>query len=56
MQANVLDCYPDDGEATGLRREHVNLIGTLPYVAEEALNGIGSLNVPVHDLRKLVEC
>ena len=50
MQADILDRCSNDGEATGLRREHVDLIGALPHIAEEALNGIGSLNVSVHAL------
>ena len=37
VQTDILDRCPDDGEATGLGREHVNLIGTLPYVAEQTL-------------------
>ncbi|HEX6477425.1 MAG TPA: hypothetical protein VF043_01175 [Ktedonobacteraceae bacterium] len=44
MQADVLDRHPDDGQAIGLRREHVNLIGTLPYIAEEAFDGVGGLD------------
>ena len=39
-------------KATGLRREHVDLIGALANVAKEALDGIGRLNVPVHRGRK----
>ncbi len=52
MQADVLNCGPDDGQATGLRREHVDLIGALPHIAEQTLNGIGRLHVPVQRLRK----
>jgi len=33
----------------------VNLIGPLPHVAEEAFDGIGGLNMSVHDLRKFVK-
>ena len=44
------DGGPDNGETTSLRREHINLIGALPYIAEETLNGIGRLNVSVHAL------
>jgi hypothetical protein len=54
MQANVLDRCPDDGEATGLRREHVDLISALPHIAEQTFDGIGGLNMPMHGLRKLV--
>jgi hypothetical protein len=35
--------------------QHINLIGVLPNIAEETLNGIGRLDVSVHRLRKLVE-
>ena len=42
-------------EATGLRRECVNLICALSYVAEEALDGIGGLKMSVHALRELVK-
>ncbi len=55
MQADILDRRPDDGQATGLRREHVDLIGALAYIAEETLNGIGALNVAVHALRKRIK-
>ncbi len=55
MQTDILDRGPNDGEATGLRREHINLIGALPHIAEEALNGIGGLNVPVHRGRKRIK-
>jgi hypothetical protein len=37
VQADILDGGPDDGEATGLRREHVDLIRPLPHIAEETL-------------------
>src|SRR6266699_1261021 len=52
VQADVLNCGPDDGQATGLRREHVDLIGALPHEAPQTLNGIGRLHVPVQRLRK----
>ena len=42
-------------EATTLRGEHINLIGALPYIAEETLNGIRRLNMPMHALRELVK-
>ncbi len=34
--------------------QHVDLISALPHEAPETFNGVGRLNVPVHDLRKLV--
>jgi len=55
VQANILDGGPDNGQTTGLRREHVNLIGALPHITEETLNGIGGLNVPMHRLRKRIK-
>jgi hypothetical protein len=56
VQADILDGCPNDGEATGLRREDVDLIGALSHIAEKTLNGIHGLNVPVHVLRKGIKC
>ncbi len=47
MQTDILDRRPDNGETTGLRREHVNLIGALPHIAEETFDGIGRLTMSV---------
>jgi len=55
MQANILDGRPDNGEATGLSREDVDLISPLPHIAEQTLNGVGGLNVSVHPLRKRIK-
>ncbi len=55
MQADVLQSRPDDGEATGLGGEHVDLISPLPHIAEETLNRIGRLNMPMHAHRELVK-
>src|SRR5229473_6355824 len=55
VQADVLDGGPDDRQATGLRGEHINLIGALPHIAEQTFNRIGGLNVPMHRGRKLVK-
>ena len=55
VQANILDGGPDNGQTAGLHREHVNLIGALPHITEETLNGIGGLNVPMHRLRKRIK-
>jgi hypothetical protein len=52
VQTDILHCCPDDRQATGLCREHVDVIGSLPHEASEALNGIGRLNVAVHCGRK----
>ena len=55
VQANILDRGPDNGQATGLRREDVDLIGALPHIAEETFNGVGRLNVPMHAWRERVK-
>ncbi len=55
MQADVLHRGPDNRQATGLRREHVDLISALPYIAEQTLNGIGRLNGSVHRGRKRIK-
>jgi hypothetical protein len=52
MQADVLHRRPDNAETTGLGREGVNLIGTLPHEAPETFDGIGGLHVSMHRLRK----
>ena len=52
VQTDILHRCPDDGEATGFRREHINLIGALPHIAEQTFNGIRALNISVHRLRK----
>ena len=55
MQADVLNRCPDNGETTGLGCEDVDLIGTLPYIAEETLDRIGGLNVPMHRSGKRIK-
>ncbi len=55
MQTDILDRRPDNGEATGLRREPVNLISVLPHIAEQTFDGIGGLNMPMHGGRELVK-
>jgi hypothetical protein len=52
MQADVLHRRPDNAETAGLGRKGVNLISTLPHIAEETFDGIGGLNVLMHRLRK----
>ena len=52
VQVDILDGGPDDRQATGFRREHINLISALTHIAEQTLNGIGRLNVSVHGGRK----
>jgi len=51
VQANVLDGGPNNGQATVLGGEDVNLIGALPDIAKETLDGIGALNMPMHGHR-----
>ncbi len=55
MQTDILDRCPDNRQTTGLCREHVDLIGALPHIAEQTRGGIGSLNVSVHGLRKCIK-
>jgi len=52
VQADILDGGPDNGQATGLCREHINLISALPHMAKEAFNSIRGLNMPMHDFVK----
>ncbi len=52
MQADILNSCPDDAQATGLRREDIDLIGALPHITEQAFNGVGGLNMAVHRLSK----
>jgi hypothetical protein len=39
-RSNALHRGPDDGQATHLGGKDVNLIGALPHIAEETLDGI----------------
>ena len=55
MQADVLDRRPDNGQTTGFGREGVDLIGALSHIAEEAFDGIGGLNMPMHALGEVVK-
>ena len=55
MQADILNGGPDDGETTGFRSEHVDLIRALAHIAEKALNGIGGLDMPMHALGEVVK-
>ena len=54
-QTDVLHDCPDNSQATGFRRESVNLIGALSYIAKKALNGIGGTNIAMHHLRKRIK-
>ena len=55
VQTNILHRGPNDAQATGFRREHVNLVSALSHIAEQAFDGIGGLNMPMHRLRELVK-
>jgi hypothetical protein len=55
VQADILNGGPDDGETTGFRSEHVDLIRALAHIAEKALNGIGGLDMPMHALGEVVK-
>jgi hypothetical protein len=56
VQADVLDRGPDNRQATALGREDANLIGALAHIAEETLDRVGGLNVPMHRSRKIIKC
>jgi hypothetical protein len=55
VQMNILHRGPNDAQATGFRREHINLVSALSHIAEEAFDGISGLNMPMHRLRELVK-
>jgi hypothetical protein len=55
VQTNVLDGRPNNREATGLCREHIDLISPLPHIAEQTFNGIRALKMSVHRLRKPIK-
>jgi hypothetical protein len=46
-QGNPLDGRPNDGQATHLRRKHVNLVGALTHIAEQTLDRVGRSDVAV---------
>ena len=54
-QANILHHGPDNGQATGLGRERINLIGALPDITKQAFDGVRAANIAMHDLRKGIE-
>ncbi len=54
-QVDVLHDSPHDGQATGFRREGVNLIGAQSNIAKETLDGVGTPNVAVHNGWKRVK-
>src|SRR5215469_2747289 len=52
VQTNVLDGRPNNREATGLSREHIDLIRPLPHIAKQTFNGIRALKMSMHLLRE----
>ena len=49
------DGSPYNRQATGFCREYIDLISPLPHITEQAFDGIGRLNVPMHAGRELVK-
>src|SRR6266536_5949822 len=54
-QTYPLHYSPNNGQATGFRRERINLIGASSNITKKAFNRIGGANVTVHDWRKRVK-
>ncbi len=54
-EGNALDGGPDDGQATHLSREHVDLVGPLTDEAPKTLDGVGGPDVAMHGLWKVVK-
>jgi hypothetical protein len=50
VQTDILDRGPDDHQAAGLGREHVNLVAALSHIAKETFDGVRRLNVTMHHL------
>jgi hypothetical protein len=55
VQADVLDGRPDNRQATGFRRKHINLVGALAHEAPQTFNSIGGLNVSMHGGREFIK-
>jgi hypothetical protein len=55
VKTDILDGGPDNRQATGLGREHVNLVGALSHIAKETFDSVRRLNVTMHALRKRVK-
>ncbi len=49
VETNILHNRPHDGQTTHLGGKGINLIGALSDIAEEAFDGIGRLNMAMHD-------
>ena len=54
-QVDILHDRPDDGQTTGFRRKGVYLIRSLPNIAKETLDSIGTSDVAVHDRWKSIK-
>ena len=46
---------PNNREATGFGGKGINLIGSLPNLAEKTFNGIGTPNIPMHHWWKRIK-
>jgi len=55
VQTDILDRGPDNHQAAGLSREHVNLVGALSHIGKETFDGVRRLNVTMHHLRKRIK-
>jgi hypothetical protein len=55
VKTDILDGGPDNRQATALSREHVNPIGALSHEASETFDGVGRLNMTMHELRKRIK-
>src|SRR5450631_522896 len=53
-QTNILHDGPYNREAGCFGCERVNLIRSLPYIAKKTFDGIGSANITMHHLWKIV--
>jgi hypothetical protein len=51
-QVDMLHDRPHDGQATGLSRKGVNLIGASAHMAKQAFNGIRAPNRAMHHRRE----
>jgi hypothetical protein len=49
VETDILHNRPHNGQTTHLRRKGINLISALSHIAEEAFDGIGRLDVTMHD-------
>jgi hypothetical protein len=52
---DILHNGPHNGEAARFCGKGINLIGSLPHIAKETFNGIGTANVAMHDRWKRIK-